>query len=410
MTGPEGKKRGLWSRWFRRRGDEEAPQASTARAHSEAPPEETAGEPAGEGCADAVPALMEVLDAPGPSEGPEGAAARTDRPGAAAPGEASPEPAQVEPEPGEAEKGPGGARLFGRLRQGLSRTREGFVQKVDRVLFGRREIDADTLEELEEALVTADLGVRTADRLIEEIRDKVGRKELTRADALREHLRAAVLDILKADEGHFELGPERPQVLMVVGVNGVGKTTTIGKIAAQHRAQGHKVILAAADTFRAAAIEQLEIWGERVGAQVIRHQHGADPGAVAFDAVEAAKARGADLVIVDTAGRLHTKAHLMEELKKVKRVIGKALPGAPHEVLLVLDATTGQNAINQARIFREAVGVDAIALTKLDGTAKGGVIVGICGELKIPVQYIGIGEKVDDLRPFDARAFVDALF
>jgi fused signal recognition particle receptor len=302
------------------------------------------------------------------------------------------------------------AGFFGRLKQGLAKTRQGFVQKIDRILFGKKAIDADTLVELEEALVTADLGVQTSMRLIGEIQGRVDRKELTSPESLRAHLRDAIQQILVEDEGHFELGDQRPYVLMVVGVNGVGKTTTIGKIAAQYRERGRKVILAAGDTFRAAAVEQLEVWGGRVGAEVVRHQHGSDPAAVAFDAVEAAKARNADLVIVDTAGRLHTKSNLMEELKKVKRVIGKALPGAPHEVLLVLDATTGQNAITQAKVFHEAVGVDSIALTKLDGTAKGGVIVGICDELKIPVQFIGIGEKVDDLRPFDARAFVEALF
>jgi fused signal recognition particle receptor len=296
------------------------------------------------------------------------------------------------------------------LRSGLSQTRKGLVQKVDRILLGKKEIDADTLEELEEALVSADLGVRTSLRLIEGIQEKVSRRELTSPAALREHLREDIRAILVAEEGHFELGAERPQVLLVVGVNGVGKTTTIGKIAAQHRQRGHKVLLAAGDTFRAAACEQLQIWGERVGAAVIRHQDGSDPAAVAFDAVEAAWARGVDLVIVDTAGRLHTKGHLMEELKKMRRVIGKAMPGAPHQVLLVLDATTGQNAISQARIFDAAVGLDGIALTKLDGTAKGGVIVGICDELKIPVQFIGIGEQVDDLRPFDAAEFVEALF
>ncbi|NTU59960.1 MAG: signal recognition particle-docking protein FtsY [Deltaproteobacteria bacterium] len=314
---------------------------------------------------------------------------------------------ELAPEPSP-EEDKGG--FFGRLKQGLSRTRQGLVEKIDRILHGKKEIDADTLAELEEALVTADLGVHTSVRLIQEIQARIDRKELTSPDALRAHLRDAIEKILVEDEGHFDLGDARPYVLMVVGVNGVGKTTTIGKIAAQYRDRGKKVILAAGDTFRAAAVEQLEIWGQRVGAQVVRHQHGSDPAAVAFDAVEAAKGRGADLVIVDTAGRLHTKSNLMEELKKVQRVIGKALPGAPHEVLLVLDATTGQNAINQARIFRDAVGVDSIALTKLDGTAKGGVIVGICDELKIPVQFIGIGEKVEDLRPFDARAFVEALF
>jgi len=377
----------------------------------------------------------------GPVEGgeetlPPGEAAPAAPLGAAESAEELPEPevqeppASVEPEeppapeePGERDAPEAGAEepgaeapakdqpgLFARLRQGLSKTRQGFVQKVDRVLLGKKEIDAETLDALEEVLVTADLGVHTSVRLIQEIQERVSRRELTSPAALREHLKEAIGRILVADEGHFELGEARPQVLLVVGVNGVGKTTTIGKIASQFRLRGHKVILAAADTFRAAAVEQLEIWGERVGAQVVRHQHGSDPAAVAFDAVEAGIARGADLVIVDTAGRLHTKANLMEELKKVRRVLDKALPGAPHEVLLVLDATTGQNAINQAKIFHEATRVDSIALTKLDGTAKGGVIVGICDELRIPVKFIGIGEKVDDLRPFDARAFVDALF
>ncbi|MBI5442861.1 MAG: signal recognition particle-docking protein FtsY [Deltaproteobacteria bacterium] len=335
--------------------------------------------------------------------------------------EAGREPAQEpEPEPeielgppaehAEREEPPAEGGLFARLRQGLEKTRQGFVQKVDRVLFGKKTIDAETLDELEEALVTADLGVQTAVKLIQGIQERVERKELGSPEALRSYLKEAVRGILVEDEGHFELGAERPYVVMVVGVNGVGKTTTIGKIASQFRARGCKVILAAADTFRAAAIEQLGIWGERVGAHVVRHQHGSDPAAVAYDAVQAAQAREAELVIIDTAGRLHTKANLMEELKKVKRVIGKAAPGAPHEVLLVVDATTGQNAISQARLFHEAVGVDSIALTKLDGTAKGGVIVGICEELKIPIKFIGIGEKVDDLRPFDARAFVEALF
>ncbi len=364
----------------------------------------------------------------GEEKPPAGEDAAGELPSPAEPGEGAPEPQCPEPEPSELEpaeesqeqpaeaepeaEAPAGEKtgLFARLRQGLTKTRQGFVQKVDRVLFGRKEIDAETLEALEEVLVTADLGVHTSVRLIQGIQERVSRKELTSPEALREHLKEAIARILVADEGHFELGEARPQVLLVVGVNGVGKTTTIGKIAAQFRQRGQKVILAAADTFRAAAIEQLEIWGQRVGAQVVRHQHGSDPAAVAYDAVEAAKARGADLVIVDTAGRLHTKANLMEELKKVHRVLDKALPGAPHEVLLVLDATTGQNAVNQAKIFHAATRVDSIALTKLDGTAKGGVIVGICDELKIPVKFIGIGEKVDDLRPFDARAFVDALF
>ncbi|RMG85479.1 MAG: signal recognition particle-docking protein FtsY [Candidatus Dadabacteria bacterium] len=405
----------MFGRLFRRgRGEEPAPGTEPEREEAPAPGEEQASSP----LAGAEEGELEEERAGEPEPTPEGppAGAAGDEPqGEEEPPAPAEEPPAEEPEPsGEEETGapeaPSRGGLFSRLRQGLSKTRQGLVQKVDRILFGKKEIDAETLDELEEALVTADLGVATAMRLVDEIREKVGRKELGSPEALREHLKAAILEILVAEEARLEPPAEGPCVIMVVGVNGVGKTTTIGKIAAQHRAQGRRVILAAGDTFRAAAIEQLEIWGQRVGAQVIRHQQGSDPAAVAFDAVEAGKARGADVVIVDTAGRLHTKRNLMEELKKVRRVIGKALPGAPHQVLLVLDATTGQNAVSQARLFHEAVGVDAIALTKLDGTARGGVIVAICDELKIPVQYIGIGEGVDDLRPFDARAFVDALF
>jgi fused signal recognition particle receptor len=387
----EAQKKGFFGRWF---GRKEGQGAAAVEEAVSALDQEGAEEVA-ESAPEDKPAPPGLYLAGGPAGEPAGEAASEQR---------AEEPAE------EATDEAGGHGVLGRLRQGLAKTRQGFVQKVDRILFGKKEIDAQTLAQLEEALVTADLGVQTAMRLIEEIQEKVDRKELTSPEALRAHLKEAVLRILVADEGHFELGDQRPYVLMVVGVNGVGKTTTIGKLAAQFRKRGHKVILAAGDTFRAAAVEQLEIWGQRVDAQVVRHQHGSDPAAVAFDAVEAAKARGADLVIVDTAGRLHTKQNLMEELKKVQRVIGKALPGAPHEVLLVLDATTGQNAIAQAQIFHQAVGVDSLVLTKLDGTAKGGVIVGICDELKIPVQFIGIGEKVDDLRPFDARAFVEALF
>ncbi len=403
------KKRGFFGRLFRKEGGEPAEvEAEAPGAGATDSGAETDAQIAG----DAAP-LAEV---PTPTAPPIPAVEEPSAP----PATLEPETPEVEePEPATEEgaaasepqapvaDGPG---LFSRLRQGLSKTRQGFVQKIDRVLFGKKEVDAETLEALEEALVTADLGVHTSVRLIEEIQERVSRKELTSPEALRAHLRNAIEGILVGDEGHFDLGDSRPYVLMVVGVNGVGKTTTIGKIAAQFRQRGRKVLLAAADTFRAAAIEQLEVWGERVGAPVVRHQHGSDPAAVAYDAVEAAKARGTDLVIVDTAGRLHTKTNLMEELKKVRRVIDKALPGAPHEVLLVLDATTGQNAISQARVFHEATKVDSIALTKLDGTAKGGVIVGICDELRIPVKFIGIGEKVEDLRPFDAKAFVEALF
>ncbi|MDF1554649.1 MAG: signal recognition particle-docking protein FtsY [Deferrisomatales bacterium] len=394
-------RRGLFSRMFGLRESDTKEQEGPA-AEAEALPEAAGAAPSADGTGD------QGLDAPElppePEPAPEALAAEPPPSPPAEGGDGHGQELRREPEP-ETSRG-----LFGRLRSGLSKTRKGLVQKVDRVLLGKKEIDADTLEELEEALVSADLGVHTSLRLIAGIQERVSRKELTSPEALREHLRREIRAILAADQGHFELGAARPQVLMVVGVNGVGKTTTIGKLAAQYHRRGYKVLLAAGDTFRAAAVEQLQIWGERAGAQVVRHQDGSDPAAVAFDAVEAAKARGADLVIVDTAGRLHTKSNLMEELKKVRRVIGKAMPGAPHQVLLVLDATTGQNAINQAKIFRDAVDVDGIVLTKLDGTAKGGVIVGICDELKIPVQFIGIGEQVDDLRPFDAEEFVAALF
>ena len=325
-----------------------------------------------------------------------------------APEDQSQEAAQDVPEePSEEERKKG---LFGRLRRGLSKTRGSLAGKIDRALFGKKVVDEETLEELEEALITADIGVNTTMRLVAEVAERVSRKELTDPEALRQHLKKRIGEILIEDEGHFTLGETRPYVVLVIGVNGVGKTTTIAKIAARHIGEGHKVIIGAADTFRAAAIEQLCVWGERVGAKVVHHQHGSDPAAVAYDTLEAAKARGADLVLIDTAGRLHTKTNLMEEMKKIRRVVGNAVEGAPHEVMLVLDSTTGQNAINQAIQFRDTVGVDSIALTKLDGTAKGGVIVGICDELKIPVKFIGIGEQVDDLRPFEATQFIEALF
>ncbi|WP_025321753.1 signal recognition particle-docking protein FtsY [Deferrisoma camini] len=401
------KKRGLFGRLFRRGGGEavEPPE----------PPSEPDEEPTSGEEADAPAPEPPADQEPSPEEEPLPEPEEVGEAPPPEPADAPPEPVPEEEREGEAEEGsgedsPARAGFLARLRQGLAKTRQGLAKKVDRVLFGKKEIDAETLDELEEALVTADLGVATVMHLVDEIREKVSRKELVRPEALREHLKAAIREILVAEEARPAPEGVRPWVIMVVGVNGVGKTTTIGKIGARFRREGKRVILAAGDTFRAAAIEQLEIWGNRIGAQVVRHQQGSDPAAVAFDAVEAGKARDADVVIVDTAGRLHTKRNLMEELKKVRRVIGKALPGAPHEVLLVLDATTGQNAVSQARLFHEAVGVDAIALTKLDGTARGGVIVAICDDLKIPIRYIGIGEGVEDLRPFDAQAFVDALF
>ena len=299
--------------------------------------------------------------------------------------------------------------FFGRLKKGLSKTRKRFVGTLDGLFYGKKEIDEEFLEQLEEILLTSDLGVQTSYRLFAEVEERVSHQALEDPKQLRLFLQQEIKNILQTAEQPWEIN-HKPYVIMAVGVNGVGKTTTIGKLAAIFTAQGKEVLLGAADTFRAAAVEQLEIWSERAQVPIIRQKMGADPAAVSFDTVQAAVSRGADVVIIDTAGRLHTKVNLMDELKKMKRVIEKALPGAPHEILLVLDANTGQNAINQARMFHETLGVTGLVMTKLDGTAKGGVIVGVCDELKLPVRYIGIGEQLDDLRPFKAADFVNALF
>lgn len=301
--------------------------------------------------------------------------------------------------------------FFERLRKGLSRTRSGLTGRLDQLISGKKEINEDLLDELEEILFTSDLGVRTTQELLNKVREGVARKELDNPEMLRKALKENILRFISIREVEYrEPAPEDPKVIMVVGVNGVGKTTTIGKAAGLFQKQGKRVMLTAADTFRAAAIEQLVIWGERVGSDVIRQKHGSDPSAVVFDAIHAAKARKADIVLIDTAGRLHTKTNLMDELQKIHRVINNQLPGAPHEVWLVLDATTGQNAISQAEMFHEKIGVTGIILTKLDGTAKGGIVVGISHQLGIPIKFIGIGEKMDDLRPFDAYDFAEALF
>lgn len=300
--------------------------------------------------------------------------------------------------------------FFQRLKEGLFKTHQGLVGKVDQLIAGKKKIDDSLLAELEEILITSDIGVKTTQELVEHVTAKVRRKELETADLLKESLQEEMFSILRQQEKPLDVSAARPFTIIVIGVNGTGKTTTIGKMARKYKALGKSVLLVAADTFRAAAIEQLEIWGQRVGCEVIKQKSGADPSAVVFDALKAAKSRGTDVLIVDTAGRLHTKINLMEELKKINRIMGRELPGAPHERLLVLDATTGQNAIAQARMFNEAVGVTGIVLTKLDGTAKGGIIIGISDELKIPLRYIGIGEKLDDLREFNARDFVEALF
>jgi|WetSurMetagenome_2_1015567.scaffolds.fasta_scaffold07062_5 fused signal recognition particle receptor len=301
-------------------------------------------------------------------------------------------------------------RFFKRLRERLQKSREHLSARVDRLIFGKKTIDLDLLDELEEVLITSDLGVHTAQVLLSKVTEKIKRQELKDPAKLREQLQEEVEQLLSVPAEPLDFLGDRPFVIMVIGVNGVGKTTTIGKLAHQLKQDGLKVMLVAADTFRAAAVEQLTLWAERVGVPIIRQKSGSDPSAVAFDAIEAAVARDMDVVILDTAGRMHTKVNLMEELKKVQRVLNKKMPGAPHQTLLVLDASTGQNALSQARLFKEGIGVTGLVLTKLDGTAKGGIVVAICDELKLPVRYIGIGETLEDLRPFDPEEFTRALF
>jgi len=302
--------------------------------------------------------------------------------------------------------------FLSRLAERLSRTRESFTNQLDGLLYGKKEIDRELFEQLEELLITADLGYATSQEILDAARQRIKHQDTDNPRALRDAIRDKMLDYLTRTEQNADLA--RPQngpfVIMAVGVNGVGKTTTIGKIAHKFTNAGYSVLLVAADTFRAAAVSQLKIWGERGGIHVMAKDDGSDPSAVVFDALAHAAAKNYDVVLIDTAGRLHTQQHLMEELKKIKRVMAKKLPGAPHEVLLVLDATTGQNAIAQARIFNEAVGVTGIALTKLDGTAKGGIVINVTKELGVPIRFIGVGEQLADLRDFDAREFIDALF
>jgi len=298
--------------------------------------------------------------------------------------------------------------LINRLKKGLFKTRKSLVEDTEKLAKGRK-VDDALLDEFEEMLIMADVGPQASIAITEALRERVREDRIKNERDLREAFKEEVAKILKP--GHkIMCAGEDPYVVLAVGVNGVGKTTTIGKLARRFTDHGFSVTLAAADTFRAAAIEQLEIWADRAGAQIVKHRSGADPAAVAFDAVSSAKSRGSDVVIIDTAGRLHTKSNLMEELKKIKRVVSKEKPAAPHEVLLVVDATSGQNAINQARIFNEAVGVTGIALTKLDGTAKGGIVIAINKELDIPVKLIGVGEAVEDLQDFEPGEYVEALF
>ena len=308
----------------------------------------------------------------------------------------------------EAENGKRG--FLDRLKSGLAKTRKLLLTDVDDILLGSKEIDQALFDELEEALIVADVGPAFTAELIESLKEKVKRKELASPEVLKKVLRETMREILLRNEAPLLIPTDKTYTIMVVGVNGTGKTTTIGKLARNLKEEGRAVTLVAADTFRAAAIEQLEVWAKRVNVPLIRQAANTDPAAVVFDAIRAAKAGPPGVLIIDTAGRLHTKVNLMEELKKMKRIMRRELPGAPEEVLLVLDATTGQNAIAQAKIFKDEIGVTGLVLTKLDGTSKGGVVVRIAKELGIPLRYIGVGEQLDDLRPFRAEEFVEALF
>ncbi|MFT5482732.1 MAG: fused signal recognition particle receptor [Halieaceae bacterium] len=301
--------------------------------------------------------------------------------------------------------------MFSRLRKGLNRTSDNFSSGLGDLILGRKEIDADLLEDIETQLVMADVGIETTRKLVATLTQRVSRKEVNDSAALYSALREELAGLLQKGSVPLEIGPDhRPFVMLMVGVNGVGKTTTIGKLAKRYQSEGYSVMLAAGDTYRAAAVEQLQVWGERNAVPVIAQHTGADSASVIFDALQAAKARGIDILIADTAGRFQNKSNLMDELKKVVRVLGKLDDSAPHEVMLVLDAGTGQNALSQAKEFRECVGVSGITLTKLDGTARGGVVFAIVDQLGLPLRYIGVGEGVDDLRPFVAEDFAAALF
>jgi fused signal recognition particle receptor len=296
------------------------------------------------------------------------------------------------------------------LRKGLAATRGGFMARLKALFTGQKEIDPAILEQMEEVMISSDVGVKTTQAILARLRDKLAKNELADSDAVWAALRAEATRILDVGGSPAPDGKQKPLVVLMVGVNGVGKTTTIGKLATKWTGDGKKVVLAAGDTFRAAAVQQLEVWGKRVGAEVVKGKEGADPGAVAFEATKKAQEGDTDILLVDTAGRLHTKVNLMDEIKKVKRTIAKAMDGAPHETLLVIDATTGQNALTQAALFKEALELTGLILTKLDGTAKGGIVLGVCDELKVPVRYIGLGERAEDLREFVAVDFVEALF
>jgi len=300
--------------------------------------------------------------------------------------------------------------FFSKLKVAVTSTRNNLVAKIEDVVKGKKVIDAELLDDLEAVLIGADIGAQTTSEILEKIRSQVNRKQVSDPEQLRTLIKGELRQIIEAANQTAPTEVNGTRVLMVVGVNGVGKTTTIGKLASLQTREGKKVLVCAADTFRAAAVEQLEIWGQRAGVSVIRQKTGADPSAVLFDAISAAKSRAIDILIVDTAGRLHTKNNLMAELEKMKRIAGREIAGAPHEVLLIIDATTGQNGLLQAREFTRTAGVTGIVLTKLDGTAKGGIVIPISRELKIPIRYVGVGEKVDDLVEFSAEQYIDSLF
>ncbi|MBR0290424.1 MAG: signal recognition particle-docking protein FtsY [Selenomonadaceae bacterium] len=299
--------------------------------------------------------------------------------------------------------------FFDRLKAGLTKTREKFIDKIDELLHSSAKIDDDLIDELEETLITSDVGMATTEKLIAGLRKGVRRAEINSPADVKNFFSNQIREILTEEEGSV-VNVNPPRVILMIGVNGAGKTTTIGKLAAYYKSQGKKVMMAAADTFRAGAIDQLEIWAERTGSAFIKHSEGSNPSSVALDAARSAVAQKMDVLLVDTAGRLQNKYNLMEELKKINRILGKGIHGAPHEVLLVLDATTGQNALRQAELFSQTAGITGIVLTKLDGTAKGGMIIGIKEQLNIPVKWVGVGERLDDLRPFNAKEFADALF
>ena len=381
-------------KFFKRKKAVEADQAPTSPNSAEVEGNDSdAGKPAAE------PVGME-----GPDTAPESSAASGQAP-------TDPEPAATElvSPPAETDKGKDSG-FFQRLRRGLGRTSDNLVQGLGTIFLGRKEIDAELLEELESRLLLADVGVDATLEIIGKLTQRVSRNELTRPEALEAALKEELLALLKPCEEPLVVAGHKPYVILMVGVNGVGKTTTIGKMARRYMAEGRSVMLAAGDTFRAAAVEQLQVWGERNKVPVVAQHTGADSASVLYDALQAAQARNIDVLIADTAGRLHNKDNLMEELKKVVRVMAKLDEAAPHEVMLVLDAGTGQNALAQADQFRQWVGVSGLTLTKLDGTAKGGVIFAIARKLGLPIRYIGVGETAEDLRPFEAEQFIEALF